>query len=132
MTKTLKQSNISAMITVVEGLNDDQLQMEVSFGQGFAPTPNDPAATLWLALLEHEARTRGTFVPDEDYETIEDWLRDSDYVYCDGTGDECAEACGWVDHADNPVNPAAVYADAHAAIGVLEIVARTLDIPAVA
>lgn len=71
------------------------------------------AMPINLAILRHEARTRGIFIRDEDYDSIEDWMRDSDYLFCGGCDDEdFPNGCGWVDMVDNRVDPVGTYADA--------------------
>lgn len=120
------QDILPAMIDNVRSLDQEALEMELSFAQGFAP-PEDLPAYMWLILLAHETRSRGVFVPDATYATIEDWMLDSDYLWCDGTSEECDEACGWVNQEDVKVDALDVYQGAYETYPVEDVVAVALD-----
>lgn len=102
----------------IESLDDDELDKELSFAEGFDDR-SSPGTIFWLEGLRHEARCRGIFVPDVDTETIEEWMRDSDYLLCDDP--DCNELgdgpCGWIDLDDQgPYDPNETYTYAHQAM----------------
>lgn len=106
---------VAAMRRQIEGLSDEDLEKELSFAEGFADD-SSLNTIFWTEALRHESRCRGIFVPDVDTETIEEWMRDSDYLPCED--EDCADGpCGWVDLDDNgPYDPAETYAYAHQAM----------------